>query len=175
MSLVKGTWKKTLKDERTLVKDWPKTVGVLLFFRLARFQVQGHNLAGGGDRLCRPGDPVWLPADQTGWTGGMKTTPTHVTNSNMCVRMFVIRARHLPSRKIPENYVTVVTARNWRNRYATCEIDWPAYFAIPKQSGWHRVVLGLSSGYKTGKSPHNPVDTSHANCPKEALLPTDSQ
>jgi ribonuclease HI len=30
ISLVKRTWKKTLKDERTLAKDWPKTVGVLV-------------------------------------------------------------------------------------------------------------------------------------------------
>jgi hypothetical protein len=31
ISLVKRTWKKTLKDERTLARDWPiKTVGVLV-------------------------------------------------------------------------------------------------------------------------------------------------
>jgi ribonuclease HI len=29
-SLVKKTWKKTLRNERTLVKDWPSTVGVLV-------------------------------------------------------------------------------------------------------------------------------------------------
>ena len=28
--LVKRTWRKTLKDERVLAKDWPKTVGVLV-------------------------------------------------------------------------------------------------------------------------------------------------
>ncbi|KAJ7360951.1 hypothetical protein DFH08DRAFT_641681, partial [Mycena albidolilacea] len=27
MPLVKNTWKKTLKDEQTLAKDWPKKVG----------------------------------------------------------------------------------------------------------------------------------------------------
>jgi ribonuclease HI len=30
MPLVKNTWKKTLKDEQTLAKDWPKKVGVLV-------------------------------------------------------------------------------------------------------------------------------------------------
>ncbi|KAJ7034884.1 hypothetical protein C8F04DRAFT_955875, partial [Mycena alexandri] len=30
ISLVKKTWKNTLKDERTLARDWPKTVGVLV-------------------------------------------------------------------------------------------------------------------------------------------------
>ncbi|KAJ7033898.1 ribonuclease H-like protein [Mycena alexandri] len=30
MSLVKKTWKNTLKNERKLAKDWPKTVGVLV-------------------------------------------------------------------------------------------------------------------------------------------------
>jgi hypothetical protein len=30
MSLVKATWKKKLKGERTLAKDWPRTVGVLV-------------------------------------------------------------------------------------------------------------------------------------------------
>jgi len=30
LSLVKGTWKKTLKDEHTLARDWPKSVGVLV-------------------------------------------------------------------------------------------------------------------------------------------------
>jgi ribonuclease HI len=29
-SLVKKTWKKTLRNERTLAKDWPSTVGVLV-------------------------------------------------------------------------------------------------------------------------------------------------
>jgi hypothetical protein len=29
-SLVKKTWKKTLWNERTLAKDWPSTVGVLV-------------------------------------------------------------------------------------------------------------------------------------------------
>ncbi|KAK7007353.1 hypothetical protein R3P38DRAFT_2553598 [Favolaschia claudopus] len=29
-SLVKSTWRKTLKGERTLAKDWPKRVGVLV-------------------------------------------------------------------------------------------------------------------------------------------------
>jgi ribonuclease HI len=29
-SLVKGTWRKTLKDERTLAKDWHKAGGVLV-------------------------------------------------------------------------------------------------------------------------------------------------
>jgi hypothetical protein len=30
VSLVKGTWKKTLKDEHTLDKDWHRSVGVLV-------------------------------------------------------------------------------------------------------------------------------------------------
>ncbi|KAJ7698689.1 hypothetical protein B0H17DRAFT_927192, partial [Mycena rosella] len=30
ISLVKRTWKKTLKDERTLARDWPKNIGVLV-------------------------------------------------------------------------------------------------------------------------------------------------
>ncbi|KAJ6458943.1 hypothetical protein C8R47DRAFT_994902, partial [Mycena vitilis] len=30
MSLVKGTWKKVLKDEHALSKDWPREVGVLV-------------------------------------------------------------------------------------------------------------------------------------------------
>jgi hypothetical protein len=30
MSVVKRTWKHTLKDELTLAKDWPRTVGVLV-------------------------------------------------------------------------------------------------------------------------------------------------
>ena len=30
ISLVKNTWKKTLQDEHTLAKDWPKKVGVLV-------------------------------------------------------------------------------------------------------------------------------------------------
>jgi hypothetical protein len=30
VSLVKATWRKTLKGERTLAKDWPKRVGVLV-------------------------------------------------------------------------------------------------------------------------------------------------
>ncbi|KAK7029101.1 hypothetical protein R3P38DRAFT_2524708 [Favolaschia claudopus] len=29
-SLVKSTWRKTLKGERTLARDWPRTVGVLV-------------------------------------------------------------------------------------------------------------------------------------------------
>jgi hypothetical protein len=30
ISLVKRTWKKTLKDERTLAKDWHRIIGVLV-------------------------------------------------------------------------------------------------------------------------------------------------
>ncbi|KAJ7310138.1 hypothetical protein DFH08DRAFT_718924, partial [Mycena albidolilacea] len=30
ISLVKSTWKKILKDEHSLAKDWPKKVGVLV-------------------------------------------------------------------------------------------------------------------------------------------------